>query len=222
MFTADIGGLSHVYPYPLFRYFIAFGTVFVFGTIYLVALAFHFAYVAIANIRITSHAPFWIVAVITCILVIFELYSATANAFLLPGAGISIIISGVNAVLFQLLSGLYFVLSKRQVLSTLQKSQGTVKSRAFELRRMTDYLYLAMIPMTYFFVSMALYFLSYSNRDPQILSIVLAVMATGLTEMALVSSFPTNQKKSPRRTEMALESEGRLRSKGDLKTSGNI
>jgi hypothetical protein len=78
----------------------------------------------------------------------------------------------------------------------MQLSSVVSQTRAAQVQRMAQYMYLSLIPMFGFLVCMGIYGLFYYERTLQIASISCAVMFLSLTEVTLMCSFPKKTKKS--------------------------
>ena len=95
---------------------------FIFSTIYLVAVAYHSAMNRIANPE--QHAAhtrsFWIAGLLIFTLIIFELYTSIQLSRLAPATGLLVIIATFNAIAVQLATGIYFFYMKTRVIASMR------------------------------------------------------------------------------------------------------
>ena len=123
VFSVDLLGCFHRINYVFFRILLSMGIVFVFATIFAVAFAYHFALVRLSGgpTSIRKVKSFWGIGVVIFILIVVECLAATYSVALSSASAILGIISAVNAFLFQLISGIYFVWTKHKVVSNLKQ-----------------------------------------------------------------------------------------------------
>lgn len=121
VFSFDMCGLFHQLPYPFFLFYLTIGTVFAFGTILCVGALFHFALLASERVKLVFSKAFWFLLLSVLGLIGFMTFCVVQGAQLKKGASQYImVINGSIAVMFQVISGVYFIVTRKKVVETLK------------------------------------------------------------------------------------------------------
>jgi hypothetical protein len=120
-FAFDMCGYFHYFAYPFFLMAITVGVVFAFGTILSVGAIFHFALIVSEGRKIIFNKCVWFLAFCILSLIGFMVFMLLQGIFLTPlGTNGLVVMDGAIAVIFQVVSGAYFIRSRRTVLVSLK------------------------------------------------------------------------------------------------------
>eukprot|EP00475_Leptophrys_vorax_P031354 TRINITY_DN4749_c0_g1_i1.p1 TRINITY_DN4749_c0_g1~~TRINITY_DN4749_c0_g1_i1.p1 ORF type:complete len:368 (-),score=72.66 TRINITY_DN4749_c0_g1_i1:491-1594(-) len=121
IFSFDLTGYHHTINYPAFNILLTLGMILIFITVFLVASAFHFAILAINKTKVSNNKPFWGLLTFVMIFAGVSLFSGGMAATLAQNSTYYNILITAIAASFQVVSGVYFVINKRKVVSMLSQ-----------------------------------------------------------------------------------------------------
>jgi hypothetical protein len=198
VFAIDMCGYFHRLPFPFFLLAITIGVILAFSSIISIGSIFHFALLFTESKKMSSSKLFWfmLILVVPIIGFLLALLYAASQFRRVLNSGLLFVLDGSIIVAFQILSAFYFLYTRSRVVRIMQLSSVVSQTRAAQVQRMAQYMYLSLIPMFGFLVCMGIYGLFYYERTLQIASISCAVMFLSLTEVTLMCSFPKKTKKS--------------------------